>query len=96
MQYADSKASNNNCDSHIKPQISKVIIRLEIDDLNKPTNQSIESLEAKHFNPLFISKSSKTDFDQETNSSNYSATTPKDIPNSSNRNIFELFTYNCN
>jgi hypothetical protein len=68
MQNAESKTSKNSFDSHIKQQISKVIIRLEIDDLNTKL----------------------TDLDQE------ALTSSRDVINSSNRNIFELFSYNCN
>lgn len=83
--------SNQNCVGHIKQQISLVIIRLEIDDLNlktSPQRQSFESPETtnKH---IFTTKSSfLKDLD------NDSATSSKAAINCSNKNIHDIFSYN--
>lgn len=91
----NASARNTNCDGHItKQQISKVIIRLEIDDLSNhkssssttassssQNSQSIESLDSsKNCNNLIINSTKNLE----------------DTFNSSNKNIFEIFNYNCN
>ena len=77
----NASASNRNCHGHLKQQISKVIIRLEIDDLNIKASSATtlsESSDTKNSNQFYNNKNLD------------------DIINSSNKNIFEIFNYNCN
>lgn len=85
MQNATS--SNKNCYGHIKQQISKVIIRLEIDDLNvKQPSAGSSSRNSQSIESLVETKSSNLYFTK-----NF-----EDSINCSNKNIFEIFNYNCN
>ena len=81
MKNAESETITQTCNNNLKKQqISLVVIRLEIDDLNKAATSTQQNIEEEFL-------ASKAYFDKKFNS--------EDISNISNRNIFDIFSYNC-
>jgi hypothetical protein len=81
MKNAESETITKTCNNNLKKQqISLVVIRLEIDDLNKAATSTQQNIEEEFL-------ASKAYFDKKFNS--------EDISNISNRNIFDIFSYNC-
>jgi hypothetical protein len=81
MKNAESETITKTCNINLKKQqISLVVIRLEIDDLNKAATSTQQNIEEEFL-------ASKAYFDKKFNS--------EDISNISNRNIFDIFSYNC-